>query len=100
MVGKADFLAQAHQPVLSFVIEIGEAIFGLGRIAPVEGDNLLGAQLPVPAQRFENPEKVVVGEGVSLAARHRMCAGAVFSDGLDLHRDVLGRGRWVAKRQR
>ena len=78
-------LAQSHQPLALFVIEVGEAIARLARVAAIEGDDLFGGELGVPTQRLEDAEDVVVGDRGALAARRRLRARAVLSEGRCFH---------------
>ena len=97
-VGEFERLAQSLQPLARLVIEVGESIAGLALIAAIKGDDLLGGELGVPAERLEDAEDVVVGDRGALAARRRLRAWPVLSEGRCLHGGIGSAERGRCKR--
>ena len=91
-------LAQSLQPLALLVIEVGQPIAGLALVAAIEGDDLLGGELGVPAQRLEDAEDVVVGDRGALAARRRLRARPILSEGRCLHGGIGSAERGRCKR--
>ena len=79
-VGEFEALAQTHQPLAPLVIEVGETVAGVALVAAIEGDDLLGGELGVSAQRLEDAEDVVVGDRRPPAAGRRLRARAVLAE--------------------
>jgi hypothetical protein len=80
------------------VIEVGQAIARLALVPAIEGDDLLGGELGVPAQRFEDAEDVVVGDRGALTARRRLRARPIPSEGRCFHKWIGSAERGRCKR--
>jgi hypothetical protein len=57
------------------MVEVGQAIARFARVAAIERDELLGREISVPAERFEDAEDVVIGDGVALSRSAGVCRG-------------------------